>query len=268
MFTREYGRVEATLDQYQADAKCLEIVTVCSGFDDILAVTLAENHSHADNYIVVTDHKDLATQRLCQKFSVRCVPTDLFQKNGRNFNKGAGINAGMGHFQYHGWRLHVDVDVLLPDSFRRLLFNHTHLERDCLYGADRFDIIGAEGVRAIRDAKVETPQHMYHTGLSPVYGGKVYPRMPSSSSARFVSDLYGYVPIGFFQLWHASHHKEYPYSLGTAAHDDVLFGTLWPEAKRRLLPSVFVGHICGKPPSFGENWNGHRGQPRIDGKVV
>jgi hypothetical protein len=260
-----YGQGDGNMCHYQLDATKLEIITVCYRFDDILKVTLAENHGHADSYIVVTDHADHATQDLCQRFSVRCVPTDLLKKNGRNFNKGAAINHGFGHFQYHGWRLHLDTDVLLPDSFRRMLFNHSNLERDCIYGADRFDIIGKDGVSTLREAKCETPQHMFHSGVSPVYGGKVYPKMPSASSARFISDLYGYVPIGFFQLWHASCQRPYPYGLGTAAHDDVMFGASWPEAKRRLLPSVFVGHVCGKPPSYAENWDGKRGQPRIDG---
>jgi hypothetical protein len=267
MFTREYGRVEATLDQYEQDANKLEIVTVCVGFDDILKITLAHNHRHTDNFIVVTNHHDKATQRLCQEFSVRCVQTDLFHKNNRPFNKGAGINPGFGHFQFHGWRLHIDADILLPDNFRRLLFNHTHLEQDCIYGADRFDVIGMDGVNKLRAAEYNTPQHMHHSGLSPVYGGKVYSEQPSASSARYISDLYGYVPIGFFQMWHASHQRPYPHSIGTAAQDDVLFGASWPLAKRRLLPSVFCAHVAPVPPFFSQNWSG-RGAPRMDGKVV
>jgi hypothetical protein len=253
--------------QYSMDSNRLEIIVSCVGFDDILAVTLAQNHAHSDNYIVVTSHEDRATQKLCEKFSVQCVPTDLFQKNGRKFNKGAGLNAGWGHFQYHGWRLHLDADVLLPDNFKRLLFNHTSLDACCLYGADRFDVIGMKGVEELRDAQVKLPQHSHNSGVSAVYGGKVYPTSPSASSARYVHRTHGYCPIGFFQLWHSSHQPaEYPYSLGTAAHDDVLFATLWPEANRRLLPSVFVAHLNAWPPKVGENWDGHRGQPRIDGK--
>lgn len=264
-----YGNGGGQAGQYSMDSNRLEIIVSCVGFDDILKVTLAQNHAHADNLVVATSHEDKATQSLCRQFSVRCVPTDLFQKNGRNFNKGAGVNAAFGYFQYHGWRLHLDADIMLPDNFRRILFNHTSLDACCLYGADRFDVIGAEGVRKLREAQVETPQLMHHSGVSPVYGGAVYPEMPSASSARYVHTTHGYVPIGFFQLWHSSHQPaEYPYSLGNAAHDDVLFGTLWPVANRRLLPSVFVAHVCGKPPTTGENWNGHRRQPRIDGEEV
>jgi hypothetical protein len=242
----------------------LEAVTVCMGFDDVLDQTLANNHPHVDTMIVVTSHEDRKTQLVAQKHSAMCVVTDLHQKNGRTFNKGAAINAGFGHFQYHGWRLHIDADIVLPDNFRRLLFNHSCLEPECIYGADRVDVIGQAGLDTLRAAALKVPQQAFESGLSPVHGGAVYPQQPSASSTRFVHPLHGYLPIGFFQLWHASRQRPYPYSLGTAAHDDVLFAASWPAAKRRLLPTAFVYHLNARPPSYGENWDGHRRQPRID----
>jgi hypothetical protein len=241
----------------------LEAVTVCMGFDDMLDLTLGMNHPHLDTMIVVTSHEDRATQLVARKHGAICVLTDLHKKNGRSFNKGAAINAGLGHFQWNGWRLHLDADIALPDNFRRILFNHSALDPDCLYGADRVDVIGKKGLTALRNASLRMPQHMFTSGLSPVHGGAVYPDQPSSSSARFVDTLHGYCPIGFFQLWHAKTHKAYPYSLGTAAHDDVLFATQWPQAQRRLLPTAFVYHLCARPPYYGENWDGQRRQPRL-----
>ena len=129
-------------DPYAEDSQRLEAVTVCIGFDDVLDQTLAMNHPHLDTMIVVTSREDRRTQLVAQKHSAICVTTDLHRKNGRSFNKGAAINAGFGHYQWHGWRMHLDADIILPDNFRRLLFNHTHLDRLCLYGADRVDVIG------------------------------------------------------------------------------------------------------------------------------
>jgi hypothetical protein len=251
---------------YEQDAHRLEAVTVSVGFDDFLDVALALNHPHLDNLIVVTSHEDRATQQVCLKHSVTCVPTDLHRKNGRCFNKGAAINAGFGHFQFHGWRIHLDADIALPDNFRRLLFNHSILERDCLYGADRVDVVGTEGIDALLRGRLALPQHAFRSGLSSVHGGAVFSQSPSASSARFVDNLYGYCPIGFFQMWHASRQRPYPYSLGTAAHDDVLFAALWPEAKRRLLPTAICYHLCATPPYYGQNWDGRRRMGRIDGE--
>jgi hypothetical protein len=243
---------------FAADSQRIEAVTVCVGFDDVLDQTLAMNHPHLDTMIVVTSHEDHATQLVARKHSALCVVTDLHRKNGRAFNKGAAVNAGFGHFQWHGWRLHLDADIILPDNFRRLLFNHTHLDPACLYGADRVDVIGRAGVETLRVAARELPQHAYGSGLSPVHGGAVYARQPSSSSARFVHSLYGWLPLGYFQLFHASRQRPYPYSLGTAAHDDVLFAALWPEPQRRLLPTAFVYHLCPTPPYYGQNWEGRK----------
>jgi hypothetical protein len=230
----------------------LEALTACVGFDDMLDVTLGQNHPHLDTMIVVTSHDDRATQLCAQKHGAICVQTDLFKKNGRNFNKGAALNAGMSRFQYHGWRLHLDSDIVLPDSFRRVLFNHTHLDPHCIYGADRMDVVGLD---ELRDILAAGPQH--------THSAFIHPRSQRPISPRFVDPLRGYLPIGFFQLWHAAFQKPYPYSLGTAAHDDTMFSEQWATEHRRHLATVLCYHLCSQEPKLGENWEGHRGQPRL-----
>ncbi len=239
--------------QQAAEALRLEAVTACVGFDDLLDHTLGLNHPQVDHFIIVTSHEDKLTQAVARKHGARCVTTDLFRKNGRNFNKGAALNAGMDYFQYHGWRVHLDADIALPADFRRLLFNHHTLDRDCIYGADRVDVIGSKELYRLRE-----PGRQQHQ-----YGCIVHPRTDQPIGARFVDSLTGYCPLGYFQLWHSSCQQPYPYSLGTAAHDDVMFGNLWPQTQRRLLPGVFVHHLCSQPPKWGENWDGHRQQPRL-----
>ena len=221
------------------------------GFDDMLDVTLKENMPHLDTMIVVTSHEDRQTQAMARKHGATVVVTDLHKKNGRNFNKGAAINAGFNYFQFHGWRLHLDADIALPNNFRRHLFNHHALDRDCIYGADRMDVIGL-------DELAQAQRHVQHQ-----HGCIVQCGIDRAPSARFVDNLHGYIPIGYFQLWHSTCQQPYPYSLGTAAHDDVMFAARWPESQRRLLPGVFVHHLCTAPPQLGENWDGVRRQPRL-----
>jgi hypothetical protein len=247
-----YSTLPATPEPHLLEALRLEAVTCCVGFDDLLDVTLALNHPHLDTMIVVTSHADLLTQAVARKHGAICVQTDLFGKNGRNFNKGAAINAGFSRFQYHGWRLHLDADIALPDNFRRILFNHTALDRNCIYGADRVDVIGLD---ALHESRSGAPQHSH--------GFMVAPRPNHPLSARYVDTLRGYVPIGFFQLWHSTTQKDYPWSLGTAAHDDVMFAEQWPSSCRRHLPTIICQHLCAHAPSLGENWDGARRQARI-----
>ena len=238
-----------TFDVHPAENTRIEAVTCCVGFDDILDVTLELNHPQLDTVIVVTSHDDKATQHVARKHGAICVQTDLFKKNGRNFNKGAAVNAGFSRYQYNGWRMHLDADICLPDNFRRMLFNHTHLDQSCIYGADRVDVIG---INDLHDAR-KSPQHSYGAFVS----------ASRQLSPRYVDPLRGYVPIGFFQLWHAASQKEYPFSLGTAAHDDVMFAEQWCMQHRRLLPTVVCHHLCSSPPKLGENWDGHRKQARL-----
>jgi glycosyltransferase involved in cell wall biosynthesis len=229
----------------------LEIVTTCVGFDDLLEFTLSRNIGECDTYIVVTTHADKKTQAVARNYGALCVQTDLFSKNGRSFNKGAAINAGFDYFQYNGWRLHLDADIMLPPSFYRILFNHSRLDRNTIYGADRLNVIGKKNID-----KLHRPerQHNYRLLLAPNHGTPAH---------RLVCSLRGYLPCGYFQMWHASNQKPYPYSLGTAAHDDMMFAASWPENNRRILPGAFVYHVCPSQPKVGENWEGKRKQPRI-----
>lgn len=242
-----------TIEHEETEKLRLEAVTVSIGFADFLDATLALNHPHLDSMIVVTSHEDRATQTVAKKHGAICVQTDLHQKNGRRFNKGAAINAGMDAFQYHGWRMHLDADIVLPDNFRRVLFNHTALDRRAIYGADRVDIVGSGALNELLAELRKEPQHAWRCLVSP--------RCRSSLGARYVDTLRGYVPIGFFQLWNARTQKPYPYSLGTAAHDDVMFAAQWPAAYRRLLPGAVVYHLAARAPKWGENWDGNRKQP-------
>ena len=240
---------------FASESLRIEAVTACVGFDDVLDVTLANNHPNLDTMIVVTSHEDKKTQEVARKHGAICVQTDLFRKNGRHFNKGAALNAGFDRFQYHGWRLHLDSDILLPDNFRRILFNHTHLDENCIYGADRVDVIGLNELDTLKGRLQSEPQHSWSAFVNPAQNRPLSP--------RYVDPLRGYVPIGFFQLWHASCQKSYPYSLGTAAHDDVMFAATWPLSHRRHLPTVVCYHLCAQAPALGENWDGKRRQPRI-----
>lgn len=244
---------------YDAESLRLECVTTSVGFDDLLDFTLGCNHNHFDNFIVVTSHDDIKTQKVALKHGAMMVTTDAFKKNGRNFNKGAAINAGFGWWQYNGWRMHMDADILLPDKFRQTLFNHTHLERQCLYGADRIDVVGGEKIKGLPAQWKDYPQHRGAYLVDSTLGGK----MQGKLGGRLVRTLDGYLPIGYLQLFHASTQKQYPFSLGTAAGDDVLFAGLYPVAHRRLLPTVVVYHLCPSYPKLRENWDGNRKQARL-----
>lgn len=227
----------------------IEAVVVSVGFDDLLAVTARLNLPHLDNLFVVTTHADAKTQRVCEELGATAVLTDTLEFRGKTFAKGAGLNAGLCHCQYRGWRLILDADIVLPDHFRRVLLNYTHLDDQCVYGADRVDVVGLDALKR-------------HSVTQ--WGHREEVRVDLPIRARVVTRDYGYLPLGYFQLFHAACSKHYPSTAGGAGLDDVIFSQQWPLSHRRLLPSLFVYHLCTAPPTLGENWDGTRRSPRLE----
>ncbi len=241
----------------------IEAVVVCLNYADFLAETLPRNLSHIDRLVVVTGFEDHATREVCRKWSVECVVTDVFTEKGETFNKGAAINIGLGTLRQQGWIMQMDADIVLPNNFRGML-DKSALQRDSLYGCERINIVGYDAWKQVKDTWFTDPQFAYR------YIVNTPSNLPVG--ANVVHKQYGYVPIGFFQLWHAQymHNYElrYPETEGTAENMDVQWALRWRRAKRYLLPTFRVFHLESEPTHMGANWNGrttrpftHDGQP-------
>ena len=79
----------------------------------------------------------------------------------------------------------------------------------------------------------------------------------------------GYIPIGFFQLWHAdSEILNYPEGHTDAGREDSHFATLWPRDKRQLLPEIIAYHLESESAPMAVNWKGRATKPfSIDSSV-
>jgi hypothetical protein len=226
----------------------LEAVIVCVDYSDFLTHTLSENLQHLDRIVVVSHERDKATHALCRHYGVKCVDTDVMYQDGDKFNKGRAINVGLSHLKHDGWVLHLDADIRLPDQFRRLL-TFSHLEDDHLYGADRLRVKGWKAWSDNKDMLV--PHHKFGYLLTP---HEAFP-----AGARLVHGDWGYMPIGYFQMWHSSVHRDYPVTAGSAAHSDVVFALQWQKSKRALIPSLYVYHLESDPSAYtGTNWDGRK----------
>lgn len=241
-------------DQY-TDLR-LEIVVTCVNYGDFLAETLPYNLPHADRYVVVTTLDDTVTRNVCRKWSVECVTTDAFTEKGDPFNKGSGVNLGLGALRQRGWILQLDADIVLPLTFRNML-DKSALQRDCLYGAERFSVIGYKAWSEFKAAFHTDPQFSYR------YLVTTPPHL--HVGANVVHKQLGYTPIGYFQLWHSSymhkHELRYPDTQSTAEHTDVQFALRWPRVKRLLLPTVRVFHLESEKAKMGANWSGRKTKP-------
>lgn len=225
----------------------IEAVVICYNYSDFLEYTLPRNIEMVDRLVVVSHPSDKLTGRLCDKYSVDCIKTEIFHDDNDRFNKGRAINLGLSNLRHDGWLMHLDADVLLPHRFQHAL-KMAKLNKECIYGADRLNVSSWESWEANKSKTI--PQHAWRFMVSP---NREFP-----VGSRLVHLEYGWCPIGYFQLWHSSVRKTYPIVCGSAEHSDVLFAVQWPREKRILLPEFFVYHLESEPAKMGSNWDGRK----------
>lgn len=227
----------------------LEAVIVCKDYGDFLEHTLPNNLQHLDRVVVVTHPEDKRTRSLCDKFGVDCVDTTVFNHDGDRFNKWRGLNLGLGHIKGSDWILVLDADIYLPHRFRDMLQRH-NLDPKCIYGADRANVYGYDHWMNHKHKTVPHYSHRYF----------VEPPREFPLGARIVHYEHGWLPIGYFQLFHKSSGRRFPLHVGNAEHGDVLFAVQWARQHRILLPEVIVYHLDSHttPQPMGANWNGRK----------
>lgn len=231
----------------------IECVIVSVNYGDFLAHTLPYNKHLFNKMVVVTTPADSQTQRVCGFHNVQCLLTEEFYADGGPFNKGRGINAGLRALSRSDWLVHMDADVLLPPLTRHYL-EIKNLDRNAIYGIDRLMCESYEDwAEFISDPH---PQHELD-----VY---VHPK-PFDMGTRIAKRTEGgYIPIGFFQLWHGSLGRNcYPIEHQDAARSDMLFALQWPPQHRALIPEIFGYHLATEGnTNQGTNWRG-RQTPRF-----
>lgn len=227
----------------------IEAVTVCVDYADFLAETIPANRPHLDRWMIVTSPNDEATLDLCHRYSLEVVTTADFSRNGDPFNKGRGIERGLGMLAHDDWLLHLDADIALPYDFRVSLEN-ADLDPECIYGVDRIMVQSWEEWQRLKGKGFL--HRSWHCCVNP--NGYL-------TGVRWADVRYGYVPIGFFQLWHRSvdhRHgirlRRYPDNHQSAARADVKFALQWDRRRRQLLPEVVVAHLESESAQTGKNW--------------
>ncbi len=233
----------------------LEAVTVCVGFSDFLAESVKWNAAHFERWVIVTTPEDRATIELCRRRNLQCVTTREFDRQSDGtFNKGRGISIGLNHLSTDCFVLLLDADVVLPPATRQML-EVAHLDPACIYGADRVSVQSWERWLELQASGYLHDQHGYHLCANFPAGLRPGPRV--------IRGRHGYVPIGFFQLFHYQEGvhsgyrwKDYPDSHSDAAHSDIKFALHWDRRRRGLIPEIIVVHLESEPAAMGANWKG------------
>ena len=224
----------------------IQAITTCVHYADFLAETLPHNRHLFDRLIVVTAPEDHATRQLCEHWNVECVLTDAFESRWGKFCKGAAINAGLAALNPSDWIVHLDADIMLPPLTRSLL-NEATLDPRFIYGMDRYMCPDYKAWRAFVSAPA-----------AQLAGGVFVHPSDFPLGARLIPRQFGgWLPIGFFQMWHASSKRlRYPQGHTTAAREDVAFAAQWPRAQRAFLPECIAYHLESEAAPMGANWAG------------
>lgn len=233
----------------------IEAVTVCCDYDDFLQETAKLNRGLFDSWTIVTRPGDEKTREVCRKFNLRCVQSDDGERFGDPFSKGRLVERGLQHCGVDSWRLHMDADIVLPNDFRHRLLA-ADLQEDMIYGVDRVLVKSWDHWQQLKGSGyLEGGQYAYHCQTSFHQDAEV--------GQRWAHPQFGFVPIGFFQLWHSSQDewrgvrvKPYPLNHGTACRTDVQHGLQWDRHKRALIPELIVVHLESEPAKKGANWKG------------
>lgn len=232
----------------------IEALTIAVNFSDILAHTLPINKNLFDRFIVVTDTKDIKTKELCDFYHVQCIQTDKFYENSSIINKAKGINEGLKHLSKDAWIIHLDADIVLPPKFKSIIQNiEQELDTKSLYGMDRLMFHSYLEWQKF----IENPI-LQHTGWAYVNSK---PFEVGSRLALYTQKNTGYLPIGFFQMWHKdSGIFTYPQEHGDIDRSDVLFAKQWNRKNRILLPEILAYHLDSEIAELGKNWKGRKTQ--------
>lgn len=230
----------------------LEGLTTSVDNADFLSYTLPMNLMHFDKFVVVTAPEDKATQQVCAAWDVQCIQTDAFETRWGKFQKGKGINVGLRELDKDAWILHLDADIALPPRTRTIL-QTANLDTTMIYGVDRAMCPNfAEWQRFYGKMK---PQHAKNIFVDTTHSFPLGTRV-------YFPNRGGYIPIGFFQLWHAdSGNLAYPEGHATAAREDVLFPAQWDRSKRGFIPELIVYHLESEWAAMATNWEGRVTRP-------
>jgi hypothetical protein len=234
----------------------LEAVIISAGCSDFLAHTLPMNKPLFDKILVVTSPEDRDTQRICDYWNVPYERTDVLSTRWEGvFCKGKGINVGLDKLDKDGWVAHMDADIALPPHSRKAL-ESADLDPAMIYGVDRLeckswaawqDFIGNP------EPAIQGNGFFIHTTHSPFALG-----------TRVAFQHHGgYIPIGFFQLWHPGESgiSKYPEGHTDAGKEDANFPTQWPRRKRALIPEILAYHLESEAAPMAVNWKGRQTKP-------
>lgn len=195
-------------------------IMISVDYEDILPYVLEANHKFFKRWYIVTEERDLVTQKLCSKYPNVEVLFFKFKDEVNEFNFGGARRYAqqIANERFKdSYKLIIDSDICLPSNFKDLVDN-IEIDEDTIYGTER------RLVMKIEDYLKDTVSHcVVETHLKPQ--NRV---------------------IGFFQLYKNDFLYE---DSRTCGHVDILFSSKFKKVNYLNMIVIHLGQI-------GQNWGG------------
>lgn len=192
---------ERTLIEKNLNKK-LNVLIVSVNYNDFLILTLQKNSKLFENITVVTSPDDFLCQKICEKFNVNCLITDVMFESGAKFNKGKAINFALNSIDKESFVLILDADIIVENPI-----NIEELENNTLYTSGRWIVKDHDSYKEYE-----------------VYGTR---------NLTYESNK----GLGFFQLFY-NERQRYPEDFNDAGWSDLVFRdkfTVVQELTNRIL---------------------------------
>ena len=168
----------------------LDVVIVSVNYNDFLLISLENNSKIFENITVITSSNDFLCQKICEKFKVKCIVTDVMYEDGALFNKGKAINEGIRSIVDPDYILLLDADIVVMEKI-----DAYSLEDDVFYTSDRYMVNNFDSYQSYISGDLDKDSFL-------------------------LDDDKGY---GFFQLFNYIQDIKYPEFSNDASTDDIIF---------------------------------------------
>ena len=141
----QISKKEITPTQIQINRKLnqrLDVVIVSVNYNDFLLLSLKNNIKLFENIHVVTSKDDFLCHKICEKFKVNCIKTDIMYEGGSKFNKGKAINLALNYIKEPSFVLILDADIIVENKI-----DLNELREDTIYSTGRYYINNYEQLK-------------------------------------------------------------------------------------------------------------------------
>jgi hypothetical protein len=216
--------VEKIKGPKRVGSRKIDVVIVSVNYNDFLLISLENNSKIFENITVVTSSSDFLCQKICKKFGVKCVVTDIMYEDSAPFNKGKAINAAIGSISDPDYILLLDADILVMDNIYL-----DSLDDELLYTSDRYIV-----------PDYDSYQRYISGGLD--------------KDSEFILDVDK--GLGFFQLFNSYIQIDYPESSKDASLCDIIFRDKFD--KSATIDNIIL-HLGND-----SNWKGRKSKSFLD----